>query len=509
MSDIRQLDITADHAIQLDVPANTTALVTVNGGSTLYYSDADRTVAVATAQGSIVLNGSQTFTSPVWAKPAAGLTSITVLSTPITTPIGSLPVGVANGIAGLDGNATLSTDQIPVSVANVSSAFSANHLLDVSQGIGFATDYQGGDTIARSSYLPTFTKASSNPFMTIGASSMTSLRTPSPIFVGGIYGGPGPFGEWWRVYDSTDHEVTWARVGLMTCNSLIPETGTWIDRGPVYQDLSAGSNQCENPVVIYRPDCPINNQPSYWMIYNNGSDPNASATQCIKLATMTVAQSLIAESWTTSTINNGILIDVPADGALAWPSPQSYGYPRPFRTSQGWVMHCLISGVPTGAFGIARSRNGLPGTWMLDARPLWGGAHLMNDPAGRFNQSSHYIAWNTGQVFKWKGELLWIGLVFPFDGGGSLISPGYLIMSRISRDMRRLLDQPQVVFTSNQGWEQTYPGAPPGMTAFHSAVSTVTGPDNKTRLFYQGSGVTGSDNGTQAALGAFGIAVAA
>lgn len=369
------------------------------------------------------------------------------------------------------------------------------------------TDFQAGDALGRQ-YVPVFTKASSNPFMTIANQPLTSMQWPSAIYVGDIFGGAGPYGEYWRVYYSTDHaNAVGSGIGLLTCNSMIPETGTWTAHGFVFTDTTgSGNNQTETPTVIYVPDAPAG--PSFYMYYHRVGTPTGGPNEITKLATMTVAQARVSESWTISSVNSGVVLDTPADTIGGWPA-NLWAYMRPFRVGQEWIAHTLMTGNPLPFYTVARSRTGLPGSWTQDARPMAYEAHHLADPQGRFNQSSHNVAWNSGAVFRWKGQMWWFGMIAAIAGGGG--SPGYemFIAAPISSDYRRLLGTAAVMVTSTQSWEITWAGAPAGMAEYQSGCSVAIGPDGKLRLFYQGAGGADPGNGTtKAAAGAFGIAVA-
>lgn len=436
-----------------------------------------------------------------------GIWMVQSTDTPLGSALGAGKVG-ADGYLGTPGQGGTA---LTPSVESVASAYAADHIPDLSEGVGFGAEFAGGGAASRSSYIPTFTKSANNPFLTIAAQNLTSMEQPCVLPVKDIFGGPGPFGELLRCYYSTDHAQATAGggVGLATCASETPEDGTpWVAQSLFFQDMAGGiAGQSDYPWVMYVPDDPAG--PSFYMTYNKGGDPNQSASQVTKMATMTVAQALTAESWTISPLNNGIVFDTPlSNHAGSYVTNNVWGYARPMRIGADWIAYTLARGLPVGQFALWRSKTGLPGTWTVDKRFMQGSAHLMTDARGRFNPSSHYPAWNHSSIIRWKGQLWWYGAIFNYAGGGSKPEHNFVGIAPISSDYRRLLATPYIVFNSTQAWEASVPGAPAAMSDYRSGGSLVVGFDNKLRLFYQGNGESDHNDGSKCTNGAFGIAVA-
>lgn len=361
-------------------------------------------------------------------------------------------------------------------------------------------DLSSGDPAARNTYLPTFTKYVGNPIAAVASSSLTSMEWPWILRVDDIFpAGHGPYGESYRIYNGTDHSNSSTLSGIELWTATNP-LGPWTNRGKVFVD-STGGNQTESPSIIYVPELT-----TFYMYYHQVGATGAASGEVTKLATMSLAQAETSDSWTiVSTPTNGIVVDVPIDGAGFWPNPSGYGYMHPWRFGQDWFAHMLIAGNPSPYFGLCRSRDGL--NWSIDARPIMFQANRMQDQQGRFNQTSHYIAWDTGTVIIWKGVKIWVGVVFAYVGGGGNPTYSFYGMAPISDDFRRLLSTPTVLFNSLQSWETSVAGAPAGMGDNRAGGSLCISTQGQLILCYQGTGQLDPNTGATATVGAFGIAV--
>lgn len=416
-------------------------------------------------------------------------TTATAWQTPANAPVTSVD-GMTGAVTGLLASSNNLSD-----VANPVTA-TANLHASVA-----AVEFQAGDTVGRN-YVPTFSKSTNNPFLAIANQPATSMDWPSVLYVGDIFGGPGPYGELWRCYYSTNHSFNYGSIFLATCASATPEDGTtWVARGEVFSDSTL---QCEMPAVMYVPDSTLG--ACFYMYYQRLNDPNGTAGEVVKLATMTVTQARTAESWTIQ----GICMDE-MDTNVAIGTQPFFGYPRPFRIGKSFACWTLMSGGVSPLFAIWRSPSGLPGSWTIDQRPLAYQSNVMRDPAGWFNRQ-FFPSFNAGNVFTWQGQRWWIGTI----NGQQLVAGvgrtySFIGVAPISDDLRRLTGVPQITgdFNALQSWEDAAPtGSPAGMGNYGGPGTLAVGPDGRFRYFYCGSTATDPNNGTtKASAGAFGIAM--
>lgn len=344
----------------------------------------------------------------------------------------------------------------------------------------------------RPDYIPTFTKYASNPIMTIANQSLTSMAWPCLIEVDDIFGGPGPYGERFRIYYGTDHSTssTLSGVGLLTAANVL---GPWTDRGKVFVD-STGGNQSETPTVIWVPETQ-----TFHLYYHQVGATGATSGEVIKLATMSLATARVGDSWTiTSAVPNGILIDTPSWDSHAVQASDGYGYMKPWRVGNRWFATHLSAGTNYGRMSLSISKDGI--NWRTDPRPLGYHAHLV--PSGTQTTLS------AGNPLVWNGQRWWLGAIATFTSGGNTVQ-GVFTIAPVSQDWRRLEAEPTVLFGYSQAWETDTGASPfgPDYIDMRSGASAIVGKDGKIYVVYSGAGAPDPNNGSKAGAGAFGIAV--
>jgi hypothetical protein len=274
---------------------------------------------------------------------------------------------------------------------------------------------------------PALAKYTGNPVFTVGAqgSTFSTIQWPWIVNVVADTGTTGQFGETYRLYYSTDHENSTARIGLLTATD---RTGPWTDRGQVYRDTTSG-NQTETQAVVWNPA-----EQLWFMYYHQVGVTGTTAPETTLLATSPNG----VDTWTRV----GVILDYPADDLSGYPPNPGIGYFRPFRIGNRWYAHALLAGGDYARFLLAQSPDGRK--WTIDPRPLGN----MSEMAG----NGYRIEWNSGTVIFWNGEYYWVGLVSNFTSGGVGRVTKY-VAATISPDFRKITAPPITLFPTLQTWE--------------------------------------------------------
>jgi len=293
------------------------------------------------------------------------------------------------------------------------------------------------------------------PIFTLGDQGSTFLTIQWPWLVNVVAetGAVGKFGETYRIYYSTDHEGSTARIGLLTATNL---TGGWTDRGTIYQDTSSG-NQTETEAVVWNPV-----EQLWFMYYHQVGVTGTTAPETTLLATSANG----VDGWTRV----GVIIDYPSDDLSGYPPNPGIGYFRPFRIGNRWYAHALLAGGDYARFLLAQSPDGRK--WTVDPRPLGNMSEMVGNTVR--------VEWNSGTVIFWNGEYLWIGLVSNFTSGGAGRVTKYVAAS-ISPDFRKITAPPVELFPGTLLPWETSPADN------RSGGSLIVDTDGRLVLAYSGS----------------------
>jgi hypothetical protein len=300
--------------------------------------------------------------------------------------------------------------------------------------------------------IPRFTRYDSNPIFTSAESSVPVMYWPWAIKMAGLV--TSPIDTYYMWY-STDHGAG----GIYLATAPDPR-GPWTDHGLVFQDPGENNSpavQAECPSVMF------NEVTGLWHCYYKTADPPGR----LRLATSPDG----VTGWTF----HGPIITAPQP---QFPGDGFCGYPRPARIGNLWVMHHLMGGENYPHFGISWSHDGL--TWQTDPRPLVYQQNLTQNilsPDG----SPRRVEWNSGQVLRWQGQLMWIGQLANFTSGSEAVDR-VIACAPIADDLRTLLGPPTVLLTADPA---DYPWESGNMRSLFVIHDDPDGQGDRLWLYYQ------------------------
>jgi hypothetical protein len=300
---------------------------------------------------------------------------------------------------------------------------------------------------------PRFTRANNgSPVLSASAQNMVPGKTPAP----NIYwvsllntteaGLTNPL-DLYYLYYTTDHSV--GGVYLQTAPTPV---GPWTGRGLVYDDpVGANGNGSTETATVY---VDPTGAAKLMMLYQI-----AQATGAVGTQSTISAQSNDGITWT----RNGIALDIsptqPGDGHT--------GYARIVAVGRTIYAHSLCGGGNVGDFAQWVSYDG-GRTFAYVGRI---GLHRDLVPDGRF------VSGNTTSVFRWRGQLWWVGMLSNF-AGGSTPKDARVGIAPVAEDMRHLLAPPSVILYPFQGLE----------SANYRDVTLFIDSDGSAYLYYQCDG---------------------
>jgi len=270
---------------------------------------------------------------------------------------------------------------------------------------------------------PVFTQATQNPAPNaLAPTAASSIYWPCILRASDV-GVPSPLDAYYMFY-TTDHQV--GGVWLATGPTPI---GPWTGRGMVYNDLGGGE-QTETAEVFMNPRYGDAGEKRFLMLYQQKAAPGAVGAQ----STMWAASDDML-TWTRGAIAIDITPSVPGDGHT--------GYARVHRFGNQLYAHHLRGGGDFAHFGLSVSSDGKK--WSTVSGLGWG-----QDQTG----DGRRIEWNYTSLVRWRGQILWIGMLSQVVSG-TATNDARIGIAPITADLRNLAGKPQYILYPAVGAETT------------------------------------------------------
>jgi len=270
---------------------------------------------------------------------------------------------------------------------------------------------------------PVFTQATQNPAAgALAPTTASSIYWPC-IIRAADFAVPSPLDAFYMFY-TTDHQVG----GVWLATGPTP-LGPWTGRGQVYND-TAGGEQTETAEVIMNPRYGEAGEKRFLMLYQQKAAPGAVGAQ----STVWAASDDML-TWTRGAIAIDITPSVPGDGHT--------GYARVHKFGNQLYAHHLRGGGDHAHFGLSTSSDGKK--WSTVSWLGWG-----QDQTG----DGRRIEWNYTSLVRWRGQVLWIGMISQVVSG-TATNDARIGIAPITPDLRTLVGRPQYILYPTVGAETT------------------------------------------------------
>lgn len=245
----------------------------------------------------------------------------------------------------------------------------------------------------------------------------------------------GPLDVYYLYY-STDHSTTGGGIYLATGPTPI---GPWTQRGLVYKDIAAGSQQTETPSVLWDETSSIIRlfHQQVTAKYGPGDTLSANGVQSTLSATSSDGLTWVKDP--------SFILDIPSVNAVQ--GDGHCGYFLPFQTSRGKFAYSLCGGGYGGAT-ILWKWDGNASKWTTDWQQLGYNRHLTKGAPlnGRIPAFNHASVIESGGVDYWIGRLT--SGAFGGQAGDDRIA-----ICQIAADYRTLMTRPAIIWAAEEAWE--------------------------------------------------------